>query len=127
MPTPQTTPDAPLTIHTDPPPVRVDEHGRYRVGQTRVLLDLVVHAYAAGATAERIVEMYGTLTPADVYGAIAYYLRHKPEIDEYLRKSDERADELRRQVEQEFGGTADRMRQLRERHAARQQAQGAGE
>jgi len=114
----QSAADAPQTVHIDPPPVRLDKHGRYRVGKTRVLLDLVVHAYTAGATAERIVEMYGALTPADAYGAIAYYLRHKPEIDEYLRKSDEKADELRRRLEREGFSDPTLGRRLKERFAA---------
>ena len=35
----------PLTIHADAPPLRVDDTGTVRVGQTRVILEVVVHAF----------------------------------------------------------------------------------
>jgi hypothetical protein len=48
---------------------------------------------------EEIARGLYTLTLADVHGALAYYLRHRDEIDEYLRQREEEAEALRRQIE----------------------------
>jgi uncharacterized protein (DUF433 family) len=63
--------------------------GVLRVGNTRVLLELVVHAHQHGEPPEAIVEMYDALEIADVFAVIAYYLAHQAEVDEYVRERDE--------------------------------------
>lgn len=118
MASPQTKPDTPLTTHADPPAVRLDEHGRFRVGNTRVLLDMVVHAFDDGATAEQIVQSFDSLTLADAYGAIAYYLRHRDDIRHYLAEMDKQAEEIRKKNEERQGD----MRLIRERLLARKQS-----
>ena len=65
--------------------------GVLRVGQTRVRLATVIHAFNEGATAEEIVNYYPSLSLADVYAVISYYLNHRQEIDHYLAKSQEEA------------------------------------
>lgn len=75
-------------------PLRTDPHGAIRVGDTRVLLELVIHAYYAGETPEGIVESYPTLSTSDVYAVIAYYLVHHDEIDAYVRQRDEQAERI---------------------------------
>jgi uncharacterized protein (DUF433 family) len=85
-----------LTVAADPVPLRVESGGAVRVGQTRVLLELVVGAYKGGASAEEIAERYPTLHLADVYAVIAYYLRHRDEVESYLREREQRGEELRR-------------------------------
>jgi hypothetical protein len=45
-----------LTVAADPTPLRVDSSGAVRVGQTRVLLDLVIGGYNREWSAEEIVE-----------------------------------------------------------------------
>lgn len=87
-----------LVVHSDPPPLRMDESGAIRVGTSRVLLELVIHACDDGATPEAVVQMYPTLDLADVYAVFAYYLRHRAEIQEYLRERDEQAQDIRRQL-----------------------------
>ena len=76
-------------------PIRRDEHGRFRVGDTRVLLDLVIYAYWRGETPETITENYPTLSLEDVYLAIGYYLRHRSEVDVYLRHQETAAEASR--------------------------------
>jgi uncharacterized protein (DUF433 family) len=89
-----------VDIHQDPVPLRTDEGGAIRVGKTRVLFELVVDAFQQGATPEEIAhEIYTTLEPADVYAVIAYYLRHKEEVDLHLRQWEEEAGHLRRKIE----------------------------
>ena len=83
-----------LTIHPDAPPLRIDETGTVRVGKTRVVLEAVVQAFRDGATPEQVVQDYDTLELADVYGVVAYYLRHREEVDAYLADRDREAAEL---------------------------------
>jgi uncharacterized protein (DUF433 family) len=86
-------------LETDRVPLRMDQSGSIHVGNTRVLLDLVISAHNAGATPEQIVESYTTLDLADVYDVIAYYLRHRAELDEYIAQRVTEADELRKEIE----------------------------
>jgi uncharacterized protein (DUF433 family) len=80
-------------------PLREDPAGVLRVGNSRVLLDLVIRAYQRGASPQEIVRMYDTLALGDVFLVIAYYLAHPDEIDEYIHKCDEEAAAIRRQIE----------------------------
>jgi uncharacterized protein (DUF433 family) len=89
----------PLSIQTDPVPLRVDEHGVIRVGDSQVLLDVVIREFNNGADPEAIVHGYSTLKLADVYDVIAYYLRHRQEIDEYVHARREEAQKLREKIE----------------------------
>ena len=66
-------------------PLRTDQQGKIRVGATRVLLELVIHAFQQGETAEGIIDSYPTLKLADVYAVIACYLTHHAEVDAYMR------------------------------------------
>jgi uncharacterized protein (DUF433 family) len=66
-------------------PLAKDAHGVYRVGGTRVTLDLVVRAFNRGATAEEIVQKFPGLELSDVYQVIGYYLKYSAELAEYLR------------------------------------------
>jgi uncharacterized protein (DUF433 family) len=89
----------PLTIHEDAVPLRVDETGTVRIGQTRVILELVIQAFQDGATPEQIVQDYDTLNLADVYAVIGYYLRHRDEVHAYLAERAAAAGELRKKIE----------------------------
>src|SRR5262249_4874948 len=84
-----------LTIAADPAPIAIDEHGVARVSGTRVTLDTVVTAFQLGETPEQIALNYDTLTLADIYDPIAYYLRHRPEIDAYLGARKQQREEIR--------------------------------
>ncbi|HEX6984379.1 MAG TPA: DUF433 domain-containing protein [Planctomycetaceae bacterium] len=112
--------DAAFQVHHDPPAVRLDGDGVLRVGPTRLLMDLVVRAYQAGATAERIAESFPGTDLRDIYGAIAYYLRHTDEVDRYLERREREAERLRETIESELGSSADLYRRLRERQAERE-------
>lgn len=66
-------------------PIRLDEHGVLRVGETRVMIDGVIYSFLRGATPETIVAQYPSLTLAQVYLVLGYYLNHRDEIDAHLR------------------------------------------
>lgn len=79
-------------------------NGGYYVAGTRVSLDSVVYAYKRGESPENISHSYPTLALDEVCGAVAYYLAHQWEIDNYLRLSEaeyeREAEERRRQLRQ---------------------------
>ena len=60
----------------------------YRVAGTRVALDSIVRRFWEGDTPEAIVQSFPALTLEQVYGAIAYYLRHQERIDMYLKQAE---------------------------------------
>lgn len=66
----------------------------YRVAGTRISLDSVVINWLNGETPESIVENFDTLTLESVYGALAYYLANREEIDEYLKQVEIHAEKL---------------------------------
>jgi uncharacterized protein (DUF433 family) len=86
----------PLTVTV---PLREDPPGVFRVGNSRVLLELVLRAFQRGETPEGIVRSYRTLELADVYAVISRYLADRTPFDEYLRRCDEEAEAVRRQLE----------------------------
>ena len=59
--------------------------------------------YANGMSPEEIARQLDTLSLADVHAAIAYYLRHRAEVEEYLCNRRSEADDLRRKVEEMDG------------------------
>ncbi|HEX8199511.1 MAG TPA: DUF433 domain-containing protein [Isosphaeraceae bacterium] len=88
-------------LHAERPPLRVDEGGAVRIGNSRVSLDLVVEQHDNGVTPEAMVRAYDTLVLADVHAAIAYYLRHGDEVRAYLKRRAEEAEALRTRIEAE--------------------------
>jgi uncharacterized protein (DUF433 family) len=65
----------------------VEQHeGAYRVAGSRVSLDSLVYAFWDGKSPETIAQSFPTLTLEQVYGAIAFYLGHRAEIDADLQQ-----------------------------------------
>jgi uncharacterized protein (DUF433 family) len=110
-----------LTLAAEPMPLTKDEHGSIRVGNTRVLLEFVIHAFQAGASAEEIARRFDSLERADVYAVLAYYLRHRDEVDEYMRCREAEAAETRRQIESDMPQRVSR-EELNARWAKRQES-----
>lgn len=104
-----------LPLMADPLPLHTDPHGVIRVGGTRVTLDTVVYAFNEGATAEEILERYPSLQLADIHSVISYYLHHRDEVDRYLRKREQEAEEIRSKVEARFDPQGVRERLLARR------------
>jgi hypothetical protein len=63
------------------------------------LLDVVVREFRNGAEPEAIAQGFPTLKLEDVYGVVAYYLRHRKEVDEYLRARRQEGEQLRQEIE----------------------------
>jgi hypothetical protein len=90
----------PLTFDV---PLREVAAGVFRVGTSRVLLELVIRAFKAGATPEAIVQSYDTLQLADVYAAVSRFLADPTPFEEYLQRCDEAAEEVRKRIEARQG------------------------
>lgn len=90
----------PLTIVV---PLREEPTGVLRVGASRVLLEIVLRAFKAGATPEAIVQSYDTLRLADVYAVVSRYLAAPEPFEEYLRTREDAAAETRHRIESAQG------------------------
>ena len=83
-----------LVIEPQPVPLKIDMDGAWYVGDTQVLLELVIHAFNAGRTPEEIVQSYDTLHLDEVYAVLAYYLAHRIEVDAYLQQQEVKTETL---------------------------------
>jgi uncharacterized protein (DUF433 family) len=108
----------PFPVLAEAPPLREDAAGALRVGDSRVLLELVIRAFQDGATPEAILQRYPTLALPDVYSVIAYYLRHRGEVEEYLARRERTAEEVRQRLETQRGDLSE----IRARLLARRQS-----
>ncbi len=89
------------SLAAEPLPLWADNAGGIRIGDSRISLDLVVEEYENGMAPEDIVRAYDTLSLADVHAVIAYYLRHRSQVREYLRRRDQEIQALRASLEAE--------------------------
>lgn len=80
-------------------PLRTDQDGVIRVGNTRVTLMTIVGRHNVGDTPEQIHSGFPTVPLADIYAVITYYLTHREEVDEYIRQAKEEGERLRREWE----------------------------
>jgi hypothetical protein len=92
-------------------PLREDPPGVFRVGRSRVLLELVLRAFKAGETPEAIVQSYDTLELADVYAVVSRYLADPAPFEDYLKQCDEAAKATRQKIEA-FQGPRDHLRDV---------------
>src|SRR5437879_11565267 len=60
------------------------EDGALRIAGTRVGLDCIIAASQEGESPEEIAQSFPTVSLAQVYGAIAYYLENKKLIDDFF-------------------------------------------
>ncbi len=108
----------PTAIAPESFPLTKDADGVIRVGGTRVTLETVVGAFKDGASPEEIACQYPSLQLADIYAAVTYYLRHRAEVEEYLRRQEERAEAVKAENLARFDQQG-----IRERLLARRRAQ----
>jgi uncharacterized protein (DUF433 family) len=97
-------------------PITIDPHGVALVTGTRVPIDTVVTAFMQGDTPEEIAQNFPTVTVADAYAVIAYYLQHQAAVDTYLADRRQRRAALRATMEQRLDPHGLRARLLA-RHA----------
>jgi uncharacterized protein (DUF433 family) len=102
----------------DPLPLHEDAGGVLRVGGTRVMLDVLVDAFDEGATAEEIAQQYPSLSLGDVYAVLGHVIRHRREVDDYLRRRGRERAVVRINNERRFAPQGVRARLLARRPAS---------
>ena len=96
----------------EPIPLSTVADGVIRIAGTRVTLDTVIDTFLTGASPEEIAQDFPVLRLDDIYAVITYYLRHRDEVDAYLRERRSRAEALRREIETHSAQTGLRGRLL---------------
>jgi uncharacterized protein (DUF433 family) len=69
--------------------------GYYEAG-TRISLDSIVQCFNEGLSPEAILGEFETLTLAQVFGAITFYLENQPAIDAYRMRQKQRFEATQR-------------------------------
>ena len=90
-----------LPLGADHPPLRIDQGGVVRVGNSRVSLDVIVNQYENGMSPEDLVRTYDTLELSETYAVVAWYLRYRNEVQQYLQRREQQTAELRVKIESE--------------------------
>lgn len=81
-------------------PLSEDPPGVFRVGNSRVLLEVVLRAYKRGESPEGIVRSYRALQLSEVYAIIGRYLTSPAPFDDYLRRCDEEAEATKQSLDE---------------------------
>jgi uncharacterized protein (DUF433 family) len=101
-----------------PPPLTTEPDGVVRVTGTRVLLETIVTAFDAGATAEEIAQQYPSVDLANVYAVISYVLDHRGEVDAYVVRRHDAVAEVKDEIEASFPPAGIRARLLSRRSSS---------
>lgn len=89
--------------------------GGWYVAGSRVSLASVIYAFREGASPETIRENFRSLSLAQVYGAIAFYLNHPEESENYLQRLSEQWKEMERGGQMPGAEMQKRLAEARER------------
>jgi uncharacterized protein (DUF433 family) len=89
-------------------------NGGYYVAGTRVSLDSIVECFNQGLSPEAILGEFETLSLAQVFGAIAFYLENQPAIDAYRVCQMQRFEAARRASGSLPEGLSNRLEAARE-------------
>ena len=103
-------------MHESAAYVVTDEHGALRVGAKRVALESVLAAWGQGHSPETIRSQYPALTLEEIYGAIAWSLANRDEVESYLKRQEALWD----QWQQRSQSQRDALRQRQERQERRE-------
>jgi len=74
-------------------------HGAYYLAGSRVSLASIIYEYRDGSTVETIRANFPTLSMEQIHGAIAFYLDNRGEAEAYLRRLENKWEELERAAE----------------------------
>lgn len=91
-----------LTITAQPAPLKSNIDGVVLVGKIRVTLDTVTTAFNQGATAEEIAYRYSSLSLADIYATIAFYLNNTSAVEAYMQQRLQKSREIRAMKQAKF-------------------------
>ena len=92
--------------------IEPDSQGVLRVGSLGASLDSVVIAFQEGHSPETIQQLYPALSLEEVYGAVAYYLANRNEVDQYLKRQEQLWEQARQDTAQNPSPVVQRLRAL---------------
>jgi uncharacterized protein (DUF433 family) len=92
--------------------VEQDSQGALRAGSLGISLDSVVIAFQQGDSPETIQQLYPALSLEEVYGAIAFYLANRDNVDQYLERQEQLWDQVRQRAAQNPSEVVQRLRAL---------------
>jgi uncharacterized protein (DUF433 family) len=87
----------------------------YWVAGTRVSLDSVAYSFLRGDSPESIAQSFPLLSLEEVYGAIAFYLAHRAEVDAYLQQNEREFDALRKKTREDNPALVRKLEEARQR------------
>lgn len=87
-------------------PLRTDSQGTVRVGNTRVTLDTLIGEFKRGETPESIVENFPSISIAEAYAVIAFYLNQQDAVEAYLTQQRRESDVYVRELIQTYDPNA---------------------
>ena len=99
-------------------PYRVEPDGSWRVGKTRVLVEIVLRAFKRGESPEAIVQGYPILKLGTVYSLVGMYLTDPAPFEEYLAAEEIAAAEIRCLIEERQGPLPDIKERARQRRSS---------
>lgn len=91
-------------------PLTTTKNSVIRIAGTRIGLDIVVDEYNAGMSPEEITYNYPSLTLANTYAVITYYLLNKNDVDDYIDQLNQQAEQIRQTIEAQYDLNAIRQR-----------------
>ncbi|MGO9260271.1 MAG: DUF433 domain-containing protein [Bryobacteraceae bacterium] len=97
-----------------------ERNGGYYVAGTRISLDSVVYCFNDGNAPEEIQKHFTLLDLHQIYGAIAFYLSHKEEVNRYLEDKEKDLDACAIPMEQENPELWARLQRAREAMSKRE-------
>lgn len=74
----------------------------WRIKGTRVSLDSIIYQFQQGRSPEAIQDAFPVLSLSQVYAAIAYYLDHQAELEEYLAHNEATEAEFSQEIARLF-------------------------
>src|SRR5580658_9656320 len=89
-------------------------NGGYYVAGTRISLDSVVYSFKRGNSPEGIREEFPFLEVWQIYGAVAFYLKHQEAIEQYLDEAEREMDACSVPLSQENPELWERLQHARE-------------
>jgi uncharacterized protein (DUF433 family) len=80
-------------------PLVVTKSGPIRIKDSRVSLDSIVYQFNHGATPEQIAQSFPAVPLADIYAVVAFYLRNRAAVDEYIEQQEVEGDRVQQRIE----------------------------
>lgn len=74
----------------------------WRIKGTRIALDSIIYLFREGRSPEAIQDAFPALSLSQVYGAIAFYLDHQSELDEYIALNESTEEQFSQEVARLF-------------------------